>query len=104
MRNIFKRAHHKTKEHVKKVSGDQSKGAQRAMLEELFNDFYIERRKIYKMNFIRGLLFGTGSALGGALILAIVISLLSLFVDIPVVGNYIKNIRGTVEQSQNQKP
>ena len=52
------------------------------LLEELFNDFNRSRVEVYKMNFVRGIIFGLGSALGGTVVLALVIWLLSVFTDI----------------------
>lgn len=52
------------------------------LLEELFNDFNRSRTEVYKLNFVRGIVFGLGSALGGTVILALVIWLLSIFTDV----------------------
>ena len=46
--------------------------AQRVVLEELFNDLYRNRVRIYKVNFVRGILFGAGSALGGTIVIALI--------------------------------
>lgn len=60
-----------------KIKEDQEIGSKRNLLNELFSDMYEHRRDIYKMNFIRGIMFGFGSALGGTVILAIVVYILS---------------------------
>lgn len=60
-----------------KIRENNEIGAKRNLLNELFSDMYEHRREIYKMNFIRGILFGFGSALGGTVILAIVVFILS---------------------------
>ncbi len=49
------------------------------VLEDLFNDFNRDRKQVYRLNFIRGIFFGFGSALGGTVILALIVWLLSLF-------------------------
>ncbi|HEX8389985.1 MAG TPA: DUF5665 domain-containing protein [Candidatus Saccharimonadales bacterium] len=74
------------------------KEAKKAVLEELFNDIYHERGKIYKVNFVRGILFGAGSALGGTVVIALIVWALSLFVHIPVIGNTFQNAQQSIEQ------
>lgn len=66
------------------------------MLEELFNDFYIRRKQVYKMNFFRGIFFGLGSAFGGTVIIALIIWLLSLFVNFPLVGEFFKEAQNSI--------
>ncbi|HEX6462282.1 MAG TPA: DUF5665 domain-containing protein [Candidatus Saccharimonadales bacterium] len=48
------------------------------VLEDLFNDFNRDRKQIYNLNFVRGVFFGLGSALGGTLIIALLVWVLSL--------------------------
>ena len=61
-----------------KIAHDNEVGAQKALLEELFNDFYHSRRSVYAFNFVRGIFFGLGSVLGGTLVIAVIIWILSL--------------------------
>lgn len=42
----------------------------KAFLEEMFNDIYSERRRIYGVNFFRGLFFGLGTFLGGTVVVS----------------------------------
>lgn len=79
-----------------KIKNDQAKGAQKTMLEELFNDYYIRRRDIYKMNFFRGIFFGLGSVIGGTVVVAAIIWVLALFVDFPVIGNLFQDAKNTI--------
>ena len=69
-----------------KLKRDQQIGARRAVLEELFNDLYHDRVNVYLMNFMRGIFFGLGSALGATVVLAFVVWVLSFFVNIPFIG------------------
>lgn len=69
------------------------------MLEELFNDFYAQRHKVYKINFFRGIFFGLGSVIGGTIVIGIIISITSLFVDFPVIGDFFQNTQNSLEQS-----
>lgn len=87
---------------ARSVKENEQKGAQETMMEEIFHDMYHERGRIYKVNFFRGILFGIGSAIGGTIVLAIIVWLLSLFVNFPVIGDFFKDARNSVEQSQQQ--
>lgn len=72
----------KVKQTFKQVAAAQEKGARDAVLEELFYDMYRHRFSIYKINFFRGIFFGFGTVLGGTILVAIVIWLLSLFANV----------------------
>lgn len=82
----------------RKVADDQAKGASSAMAEELFYDLYKDRKKIYKINFFRGIFFGVGSVLGGTIVIAVLVWMLSLFVHLPVIGDTFKDAQNTIEQ------
>lgn len=87
---------------AQKVAHSERMNARRALLEELFNDFYDDRRNIYKMNFFRGIFFGLGSVLGATIVVAIVVWLLSFFVNVPGIGNEIQQAQDTL-RSHNTK-
>lgn len=78
--------------------------AQRVVLEELFNDLYRNRVRIYKVNFVRGILFGAGSALGGTIVIALIVWTLSLFVNIPIIGELFENAQHSIERTTNEAP
>lgn len=82
------------------VKNDQE--AKRVVLEELFNDLYDNRGRIYKLNFIRGILFGAGSALGGTIVIAFVVWILSLFVNVPLIGDTFKNAQQSIERTTEE--
>lgn len=82
----------------RKVAHDQAKSASSAMAEELFYDLYKDRKKIYKINFFRGIFFGVGSVLGGTIVIALLVWVLSLFVNLPVIGDTFKDAQNTIEQ------
>ena len=70
----------------KKISDDNTKGAQIGLLEEVFNDIYPNRWTVYKVNFFRGIAFGFGSAIGATV-------LIFLLVNIPGgIGDFIQAI------------
>jgi hypothetical protein len=69
----------------------------------LFYDFNKSRAQVYKANFFRGIFFGFGSVLGGTLVVAILIWILTLLADIPGgTGDFIQYIVDTVQTSQSQ--
>ena len=69
---------------------------QREALMTLFDDMYINRRRVFYLNFVRGIFFGLGSVLGGTLVLAILVWVLSWFVDFPLIGDAIKQLINAV--------
>lgn len=62
------------------------------IFEDLFNDMYEQRQRVYRMNFVRGIFYGLGTALGGTVLLALVLWMLSWFVDWPYVGRIIEQL------------
>ena len=84
-----------------KVDTDNESGARRAILEDLFYDFHSSRKQVYTMNFFRGMFFGFGSIIGGTLVVALIVWILSLLADIPGgTGDFIQYVVDTVQQSQ----
>lgn len=74
-------------------------GARRQIIEDMFNEYYICRRKIYWMNFVRGICLGFGTLLGGTVVVALVIWLLGLFTSTPYVGDFIRAIITAIQNS-----
>ena len=88
---------------IQKVKKDNEVGARRAILEDLFYDFHSSRRQVYTMNFIRGVFFGFGSVLGGTLVIALVVWILSLLADIPGgFGDFIEYIVDVVQSGDRR--
>ncbi len=80
---------------IAKVVDDEVRGAPKALLEELFEDYYLHRHRLYTMNLIRGVFFGFGTVVGGTLVVALLLWLLSIFHYIP----FLDGVVNTVEQS-----
>ena len=79
------------KKALKKVQTDNERGARQGILEDLFNDFNRSRGQVYGINFVRGIFFGVGSVIGGTVVVALVLWLLSLLVDLPGgIGDFVK--------------
>jgi hypothetical protein len=84
---------------VTKIQQDNENGARRAIIEDLFYDFNKSRHQVYKMNFFRGVFFGVGSVIGGTVVIALLVWLLTRLVDLPGgVGSFIQYIVDVVQR------
>ncbi|MEM6997613.1 MAG: DUF5665 domain-containing protein [Patescibacteria group bacterium] len=61
---------------------------------------YSSEGRIYRINFIRGIFVGLGSAIGATLVLGFVLWVLSLFSEIPIFGGIVETIQNTIDASQ----
>jgi len=78
---------------VNRVKKDNESGARTAVLEDLFYDFNRNRHQVYVMNFVRGIFFGLGSAIGATVVIALLVALLNFFTDLPGgIGGFIQSI------------
>lgn len=85
---------------AEKVKEGNERGAREGLLEDLFYDFNRSRAQVYKMNFFRGLFFGLGSVLGGTVIVALIVWILSFFVNIPGIGDQIQNVEHSIQSQK----
>jgi hypothetical protein len=77
----------------KNIKEDNERGARRNLIEELFFDFNRSKSQVYWLNFTRGIFFGIGSVLGGALLIAVSAVVLGQFVDLPGgIGDFIQSV------------
>lgn len=90
------------KKAAKKVVRDQQMNARRAIIEDMFNDMYDDRRNIYVMNFFRGIFLGLGTAIGGTIVVGLIIWSLSLFVNLPVIGERAEKVQSTLQTEQEK--
>lgn len=88
----------KKKTVTEKFANDQAKGAQQDLVEQLFDDHYKHRGRIYQVNFFRGISFGFGSVLGATVLVAILLWLLSFFNEMPFIGDVVKSTQQSIEQ------
>ncbi len=88
IKNTFKKA-------KDQFNQDQVIGAHREILEQLFDDHYKYRGRVYKMNFVRGIFFGLGSVIGATIIVSVAVWILTLL-NVP--DNFIESIE--TKQSQ----
>lgn len=67
--------------------------AQRRFTDKLLLEAYGRKQKLLKLSFWQGIMFGLGSAIGGTLVLALLIWLLARVVDwFPILGDLINKI------------
>jgi len=85
---------------VKDAVRAERMNARRSVIEELFNDYYDDRRNIYKMNFLRGIFFGLGSVLGGTVVIGLVVWGLSFFIHFPGIGDSIQKVQNSLESTR----
>ena len=86
---------------TQKIKKENELGARRAVLEDLFYDFHSSRKQVYAMNFFRGVFFGVGTVVGGTIVVALVVWMLTWLTDIP--GGFGDFIQYVVDIVQNTK-
>ncbi len=84
-----------------KIKRENELGARRAIIEDLFYDFHSSRRQVYFMNFTRGIFLGVGTVIGGTLVVALALWILSWLTDIPGgIGDFIQYVVDTVKSTE----
>ncbi len=76
------------------------KPAPKELLEELFQDYYANRYKLYLMNLVRGIFFGFGSVIGGTLFVALLVWVLSWFDELPFIGDFVESINRGISRGR----
>lgn len=69
------------------------------LLKEIYEIEFMDLRRFYKMNFIRGLLIGFGSVLGATILITILLMILNVFDQIPVVGPLFESSREIIREN-----
>lgn len=87
---------------IQKFKDDAAQAETRGFLEDLFDDYYRQRYKVYKMNLIRGVFFGFGSVIGGTLVIALLLWLLTFTSDIPFIGDFSQKVQNSIESRKGQ--
>jgi len=82
----------------KPIKDKKELAAKRQLLDELFEDVYSNRRRVYRINFVRGICFGFGSILGGTVIVAAIVWVLSRIASwFPVISDVTNNVVNTLK-------
>lgn len=69
-------------------------------LESIVQYGYADRTRLFVANFFRGVFFGLGSALGATILITLLLFVLSLFSEVPLVGELFEKIQNTIEKRQ----
>lgn len=83
-----------------KVSDEIVKNSPKAFLDNLFEDYYKHRFKLYWMNFWRGIFFGFGSAIGATLLIWLLLWFLSQLQTLPYIGEFSQKAHDAVQSAQ----
>lgn len=70
------------------------------MLVSVAENGYLDRTRMLKMSFLKGVATGLGGVLGATLVVAILLWVLSLFDQIPLIGPIVDRFNETVRSSQ----
>lgn len=88
------------REKVQQFKDDQAQSSTRGFLEDLFEDYYAQRFKVYRMNLMRGIVFGFGSVIGGTLMIALLLWLLSFVGEVPLIGHFVQTVQHSIESAK----
>lgn len=94
--DILKRKKKKQEKETLKRNHDEIAKA----LEILFATDYIDKKKLYLSNFVRGMFFSAGGIIGATIVIALLLWIMSLFDSVPLIGPLLENTRETIQQSQ----
>lgn len=91
----------KKAEQLKKaVKENNERGARIGVIEDMFQDFNRSRVQVYKMNFVRGIFFGFGSALGGTVVVALIVWLMTMAAqNFPPLQDFMNNVNQAVQNA-----
>jgi hypothetical protein len=67
-------------------------------LEVLLATKYIDKKRLYLENFLRGMAFSVGGVVGATVVIALLLWLLSFFEEIPLLGPLFDSTRETINQ------
>lgn len=87
---------------VKQIADNEIKNAPQALLDDLFEDYYKRRKQIYVMNLIRGIFFGFGGVIGGTIVVALLLWILSALQYIPFFDGIFEAAQKSIEERQSR--
>ena len=93
-------AEHETKKSPKRVLIEHREDVAKA-LEILFAAGYVDRKRLYFENFVRGIFFSLGTIIGATLAISLLIWLLSLIGHVPLVGPIVNETKQTIQDGTN---
>jgi hypothetical protein len=67
-------------------------------LREVIEVGYVNRKQALWFSFLKGMATGFGAFLGGTILIGLLLGLLSLFTEIPLIGQVIENFRNSLDK------
>jgi len=86
----------KQKKATKKNEIDIDTKAAAQALKVLLASGYVNKKKLYIENFVRGIFFSLGSVLGATVVVALLLWVLSVFNTAPIIGHFIQSIQDAI--------
>ncbi len=86
----------KIKKSKKSSEPDIDTKAASQALKILLASGYIDKKRLYIENFVRGIFFSLGSVLGATLVVALLLWVLSVFDTAPVIGHFIQSVQDSI--------
>lgn len=68
-------------------------------LQDFYETGYINKKQALAFSFLKGMATGVGAFLGGTLVIALLLGLLSLFTDVPIVGRLIEMLNNALTKA-----
>lgn len=72
-------------------------------LQQFYNLGYINRKQALLFTFYKGLASGFGAIIGGTIVVALLIWILSKFGQVPLIGHFTNSARQTINSSKSLK-
>lgn len=69
---------------------------QEKVARSIFSGDFVDKGQLYRLNFVRGVFFGLGTFVGGTIVVAMLIWLLTFFSEIPFIGELVETVRNSL--------
>ncbi len=66
---------------------------------DVYESGYINRKRMYYASFVKGILLGFGGVVGATVVVGLLLWGLSLFSEVPFIGDIAKNLESTINTS-----
>lgn len=67
------------------------------VMQSLIEEGHINHSKVYRVNFVRGIAFGFGVAIGSTILFAFLAWLIGQFTELPIIGDFFETIQKSTE-------
>lgn len=67
-------------------------------LQDFYDMGYVSRKQALQFSFLKGVIGGAGAFIGGTLIITLILWLLSLFDNIPLIDNVVRNVQESLHK------